>query len=60
MKYLNKSFSIERVKAEHLAKKFATPIYCYSYKKLKMNIIKFKNNFSGFVLSFFVLMRKKR
>ena len=43
MKYLNKSFSIERVKAEHLAKKFSTPIYCYSYKKLKMNIIKFTN-----------------
>ena len=48
MKYLNKSFSIERVKAEHLAKKFSTPIYCYSYKKLKMNIIKFKNNFKSF------------
>ena len=48
MKYLNKSFSIERVKAESLAKKFATPIYCYSYKKLKMNIIKFKNNFKSF------------
>ena len=48
MKYLNKSFSIERVKAENLAKKFATPIYCYSYKKLKMNIIKFKNNFKSF------------
>ena len=48
MKYLNKSFSIERVKAESLAKKFATPIYCYSYKKLKINIIKFKNNFKSF------------
>ena len=48
MKYLNKSFSIERVKAEYLAKKFGTPIYCYSYKKLKMNIIKFKNNFKSF------------
>ena len=48
MKYLNKSFSIERVKAESLAKKFGTPIYCYSYKKLKINIIKFKNNFKSF------------
>ncbi len=48
MKYLNKSFSIERVKAEYLAKKFGTPIYCYSYKKLKMNIIEFKNNFKSF------------
>jgi diaminopimelate decarboxylase len=48
MKYLNKSFLIERVKAESLAKKFATPIYCYSYKRLKTNIIKFKNNFKSF------------
>ena len=48
MKYLNKSFSIERVKAEYLAKKFGTPIYCYSYKKLKTNIINFKNNFKSF------------
>jgi len=48
MKYLNNSFLIEHVKAEYLAKKFGTPIYCYSYKKLKMNIIKFKNNFKSF------------
>jgi len=48
MKYLNKSFSIEGVKAEYLAKKFGTPIYCYSYKKLKANIINFKNNFKSF------------
>ena len=48
MKYLNKSFSIESVKAEYLAKKFGTPIYCYSYKKLKTNIINFKNNFKSF------------
>ena len=48
MKYLNKSFSIESVKAEYLAKKFGTPIYCYSYKKLKTNIINFKKNFKSF------------
>ena len=48
MKYLNKSFSIERVKAEYLAKKFGTPIYCYSYNKLKENIINFKKNFESF------------
>ena len=48
MKYLNKIFSIEGVKAEYLAKKFGTPIYCYSYKKLKTNIINFKNNFKSF------------
>ena len=47
MKYLNKSFSIEGVKAEYLAKKFGTPIYCYSYNKLKENIIDFKKNFKS-------------
>ena len=41
MKYINKNFSIEKVKARNLAKKFDTPIYCYSYKQLKENI----NNF---------------
>jgi diaminopimelate decarboxylase len=48
MKYINKSFSIESVKVEKLAKKFGTPIYCYSYKKLKNNIISFKKNFISF------------
>ena len=48
MKYLNKSFSIENIKAKYLAKKFGTPIYCYSYKKLKENIINFKKNFKSF------------
>ena len=48
MKYLNKRFSIESTKAEYLAKKFGTPIYCYSYKKLKTNIINFKNYFKYF------------
>ena len=48
MKYINKSFSIEKVKAQNLAKKFGTPIYCYSYKRLKENISNFKKNFSSF------------
>jgi len=48
MKYINKSFTIEKVKADNLAKKFATPIYCYSYKKLKKNIYNFKKNFNSF------------
>ena len=45
MKYINKNFSIEKVKAQNLAKKFNTPIYCYSYKKLKENINNFKKKF---------------
>ena len=48
MKYLNKSFLIERVKIKNLVKKFDTPIYCYSYEKLKKNVINFKENFKSF------------
>ena len=48
MKYINKSFSIENIKAQNLAKKFNTPIYCYSYKLLKENIINFNKNFKSF------------
>ena len=48
MKYLNKSFLIERVKVKNLVKKFGTPIYCYSYEKLKKNVINFKENFKSF------------
>ena len=48
MKYINKSLTIEKVKAQDIAKKFGTPIYCYSYRKLKENILKFKKNFKSF------------
>ncbi len=47
MKYINKNFFVEGVKVSYLAKKFQTPIYCYSYKKLKENINNFKNNFKN-------------
>ena len=47
MKYNNKSLSIEKVRVEDLAKKFGTPTYCYSYKKLKGNINNFKKNFKS-------------
>jgi diaminopimelate decarboxylase len=48
MKYINKNFSVEKVKVQILAKKFGTPIYCYSYKQLKENINNFKKNFRSF------------
>ena len=48
MKYINKSLSIENIKVQDIAKKFGTPIYCYSYKKLKENISHFKKNFKSF------------
>ena len=44
MKYINNNLIIEKVKVRDLAKKFGTPIYCYSYKKLKENVSTFKKN----------------
>jgi len=46
MKYINNNFFVEKVNAKKLAKKFDTPLYCYSYEKLKNNIIDFKLNFT--------------
>ena len=47
MQYKNKNFYVENISTEKLVKKFNTPIYCYSYLKLKNNIINFKNHFSN-------------
>ena len=38
MKYINKKLKIEKLSVENIAKKYGTPTYCYSYKKLKENI----------------------
>ena len=48
MKYINKSLTIDKIRIQDIAKKFGTPIYCYSYKKLKENIVNFKRNFNSF------------
>jgi diaminopimelate decarboxylase len=48
MKYIKESLTIETIKVQDIAKKFGTPIYCYSYKKLKENIKNFKSNFKSF------------
>jgi len=48
MKYIDKSLSIENIKVQDIARKFGTPIYCYSYKQLKENISNFKKNFKSF------------
>ncbi len=42
----NKLF-IEKVAGLEIAKKFGTPTYCYSLRKLKQNIQNFKNNFKS-------------
>jgi diaminopimelate decarboxylase len=47
MKYIKNNFSIEGIKVQNLVKKFGTPIYCYSYKRLRENINNFKDNFKS-------------
>ena len=47
MEYKNKKLVIENVSVQKIAKKFGTPAYCYSYKKLKDNILNFKKNFKS-------------
>ena len=48
MKYHKKKLLIENISVENIAKKYGTPAYCYSYKLLKENILKFKKNFKSF------------
>ena len=47
MKYIGQKFFIENVKVRNLVNKFQTPVYCYSYGKLKENIIAFKKKFKN-------------
>jgi len=46
MKYINSNFFVEKINSEKLAKKFDTPLYCYSYNKLIKNINNFKLYFN--------------
>ena len=48
MKYINKTFTIEKYNLNKLVNRFETPLYCYSHKKLKQNINEFKLNFKSF------------
>ena len=48
MKYINKKLTIEKINFQKIANKFGTPSYCYSYSKLRENIINFKKNFKSF------------
>jgi len=48
MNYKKNQFYVEKVSTQNIVKKFNTPIYCYSYKKLRENIINFKKNFRSF------------
>ena len=48
MNYKKNKFYIEKIKAENLIKKYGSPIYCYSTKRLIENINNFKNSFRSF------------
>ena len=45
MRYKNKNLTIDGFKIDSLAKKYSTPLYCYSLNKIKENIKNFKNYF---------------
>ena len=45
MKFINNKLKIEGAIIEKIAKKYGTPTYCYSYKKIKENINNFKKSF---------------
>ena len=48
MKYINKKLALEKTYIQKVAEQYGTPIYCYSYRKLKINIQNFKKNFKSF------------
>ena len=48
MRYKNNTYLIEDISLNILAKKYSTPLYCYSYNKLKSNIINFLRYFKKF------------
>ena len=47
MKYINKKLSIEKHYFQNIAQKYNTPTYCYSYSRLRENILNFKKNFKS-------------
>ena len=48
MKYINNIFTIEKTRLTKVIKKFETPIFCYSEKKINENISNFKRSFKSF------------
>ena len=45
MKYSSQELKIDGYKAKTLVQKYSTPLYCYSFKKIRANIDNFKKNF---------------
>ena len=48
MIYKKNKLLIERLNIENIAKKYKTPVYCYSLKRIKKNIENLKDNFKKF------------
>ena len=48
MKYINNIFTVEKSRLTKVIKKFETPIFCYSQKKINENISNFKRSFKSF------------
>ena len=45
MHYTKNKLLIDRINVDRIIRKFGSPTYCYSYNKLRENILKFKKNF---------------
>ena len=48
MNYINNKLSFDNKLIDSIAKKYGTPLYCYSFEKIKKNITNFKRNFKSF------------
>ena len=48
MNYINNKLSFDNKLIDSIAKKYGTPLYCYSFEKIKKNITNFKKNFKSF------------
>ena len=48
MNYINNKLSFDNKLIDSIAKKYGTPLYCYSFEKIKKNITSFQKNFKSF------------
>ena len=48
MNYINNKLSFDNKLIDSIAKRYGTPLYCYSFEKIKNNITNFKKNFKSF------------
>jgi diaminopimelate decarboxylase len=48
MRFIKNKLLFDKKNVENLAKKFGTPLYCYSHNKIKSNILELKKYFQSF------------